>query len=182
MWQVQANDDHGAFTRLVQRWERPIKRLCTQVTGDAHLAEDLCQEAFTRVFTKRKQYRPRSKFSTWLWRIALNLCYSKLRSAQSRLDRQIQPREDMAIDTNELVSDQPSPEQHLLTTEQTKLVENALSCLPESLRSILILRYCEGMKLREVANALQIPETTAASRCAVALARISRLLENDFEN
>jgi RNA polymerase sigma-70 factor (ECF subfamily) len=180
MWQVQTLDDHGAFARLVQRWERPIKRLCAQVTGDAHLAEDLCQEAFARVFLKRKLYRPRSKFSTWLWRIALNLCYSKLRIAQSRLDRRVQPSEDTNADFAEASSALPSPDQRLLAQEQADLVQDALSRLPESLRVILVMRYCEGMKLRAAAKKLGVPESTAASRCAAALARLTRILENEL--
>ena len=177
MWQVQTYDDQAAFARLVQRWERPIKRLCARVTGDVHLAEDLCQEAFTRVFMKRKLYRPRAKFSTWLWRIALNLCYSRLRTSQARLDRQVRTKDDSMVDLPEPSSLEPGPDEHLLAREQADLVREALMRLPESARVILVLRYCEGMKLREVAGRLQIPETTTASRCAAALARLTSILE-----
>jgi len=49
------------------------------MTGYSHPGEDLAQEPFARVFAKRKNYQPRGKFSSWLWRIALNLCYDELR-------------------------------------------------------------------------------------------------------
>lgn len=180
MWQVQTNDDVQAFAQLMKRWRRPINRLCARVTGDIHLAEDLCQETFTKVFFRRKQYRPKAKFSTWLWQIALNLCYSRLRKTQSRLDRQ----SDSACASNpiafEAICEQPTPDQGLLAQEQAELVRQALLRLGEASRLILILRYCEGMKLCDVAAKLGIPEATAASRCAVALARLARTLERDL--
>src|SRR5437899_3617553 len=84
MWRVQTQDDERAFTQLVRRWEGPIQRLGARMTGDVHRAEDLAQETFARVFAKRKDYQPSGKFSTWLWRIALNLCYDELRRRQRR--------------------------------------------------------------------------------------------------
>ena len=79
MWRVKLHDDPQAFARLVSRWERPIQRLCARMTGDAHRAEDLAQTAFVRVFARRADWEPAGRFSTFLWRIALNLCYDELR-------------------------------------------------------------------------------------------------------
>ena len=84
MWRVKMDDDAEAFAGLVKRWEEPIQRLCTRMLGDAHRGEDLTQEAFARVFAKRKNYEPSAKFSTFLWRIALNLCYDELRKINRR--------------------------------------------------------------------------------------------------
>src|SRR5258707_13493534 len=84
MWQVKIHADHQEFARLVRRWEEPIRRLCTRMTGDPHRGEDLKQEAFLRVFEKRKDYQPKGRFSTFLWRIALNLCYDELRRQKRR--------------------------------------------------------------------------------------------------
>src|SRR5258705_8991570 len=84
MLRVQAEDDHGAFAQLVERWEEPIRRLCVRMVGDPHKGEDLKQEAFARVFAKRKDYRPTGRFSTFLWRIALNACYDELRRVKRR--------------------------------------------------------------------------------------------------
>ena len=78
MWRVQTQDDPAAFATLMRRWQEPIRRLCERMTGDHHRAEDLAQEAFTRVFARRKDYQPQGKFSTFLWRIALNLCHDDL--------------------------------------------------------------------------------------------------------
>src|SRR5579863_5560747 len=79
MWRVKMEDDPQAFAQLVRRWEKPIQALCARMTGDAHRGEDLTQEAFSRVFAWRKNYEASGRFSTLLWRVALNLCYNELR-------------------------------------------------------------------------------------------------------
>lgn len=72
MWRVQTTGDSGAFGELVRRWEAPIQRLCARLTGDEHRAEDLAQEVFTRIFAHRAGFKHGAKFSTYLWRVALN--------------------------------------------------------------------------------------------------------------
>ena len=84
MWRVQMDDDAEAFALLVERWETPVQNLCTRMLGDAHRGEDLAQETFARVFAKRKDYESRAQVSTFLWRIALNLCYDELRKRERR--------------------------------------------------------------------------------------------------
>src|SRR6267154_2938983 len=84
MWRVLTQDDHRAFVHLLERWEEPIGRLCARMTGDLHRGEDLKQETFARVFEKRKDYVAQGRFSTWLWRIALNVCYDELRRQDRR--------------------------------------------------------------------------------------------------
>jgi RNA polymerase sigma-70 factor (ECF subfamily) len=69
----------------------------------------------------------------------------------------------------------------LAAQEESELVRCALLRLPEAQRTVLVLRYCEGLKLREIADILEIPETTASSRIAVGLAQITRLLEPEFD-
>src|SRR5690242_378747 len=84
MWRVQMHDDAHAFAQLVGRWEKPIQRLCTRMLGDEHRGEDLAQDTFARLFAKRKEYQPTGRFSTFLWRMALNLCYDELRRIKRR--------------------------------------------------------------------------------------------------
>jgi RNA polymerase sigma-70 factor (ECF subfamily) len=181
MWRVQTTDDNAAFSQLVQRWEQPILRLCARMTGNLHQAEDLKQEAFTRIFVRRKDFRQGSRFSTWLWRIALNLCYDELRKRQRHREFSIEDGVDDAGYGGEQASDEASPDSRLATREECELVRCALLRLPEAHRAVLVLRYCEGLKMREIADILEIPETTASSRIAVGLAQITRLLEPQFD-
>jgi len=177
MWRVQMQDDHVAFARLLERWQGPIRNLCARMTGDVHRGEDIAQEAFARVFAKRKEFRPEAKFSTWLWRIALNLCYDELRRRTRRNECSLSAERSDEEVSAEKLSEEPAPDQRLVSGEECELVRQALVHLPEIQRAALVLRYCDGLKLREIAEILQIPETTAASRIAAGLSQITRVLE-----
>jgi RNA polymerase sigma-70 factor (ECF subfamily) len=135
------------------------------MTGDAHLGEDLAQESFARVFAHRHQFQPDRKFSTWLWRIALNLCHQdarRMRIAEEIPDAQL---------------DLPGPDAQLIDRERCALVRSALAALPEPLRVVVVLREYEGLKFREIAEVLSTPEGTVKSRMADALAQLSRQLK-----
>jgi RNA polymerase sigma-70 factor (ECF subfamily) len=178
MWRVKLYDDHQDFDRLVRRWQEPIRRLCTRMTGDPHRGEDLKQEAFLRVFEKRKDYQPKGKFSTFLWRIALNLCYDELR-------RQKRRREFLATNEPEAgregayepASESVGPDIRTADLEEGELVRRAVMQLPEIYRTVVVLRHYEDMKLSKIAEVLEIPEGTVNSRMAEALVRLSRMLE-----
>ena len=180
MWRVQMADDDVAFTRLMRRWESPIIRLCARMTGDMHRGEDLKQETFARVFAHRKDFKPDGKFSTWVWRIALNLCYDDLRKKGRRPELVGIAEEEEAGAAMEAAPEETRPDALASLTDDCETVRRALLRLPERNRAALVLRYCEGLKMREVAEVLQIPETTAASRVGAGLAQITRILEPQF--
>jgi len=179
MWRVQMDDDEGAFAGLMRRWEAPIQRLCLRMTGDAHRGEDLAQETFLRVYARRKDYQPSGKFSTWLWRIALNLCYDELRRRQRREESPLEHEggEPTAPWIASLAAPEPAPDKSLADRERGELVREALLQLPEAYRTVLVLRHYEDLKFREIAEVLEVPEGTVKSRMAEALSRIARLLE-----
>jgi RNA polymerase sigma-70 factor (ECF subfamily) len=179
MWRVQMQEDEAAFAQLVRRWEGPIQRLCTRMTGDAHRAEDLTQETFARVFAKRKDYQPNGKFSTWLWRIALNLCCDEWRRRQRRHELSLDDtgREAAASVLDQLTAREPAPDESLDGQERGALVRGALLQLPETHRAVLVLRHYENLKFREIAAVLDVPEGTVKSRMADALTKMSQLLK-----
>jgi RNA polymerase sigma-70 factor, ECF subfamily len=175
MWRVESSGDPEAFARVVNRWQQPIYNLCARMTGDAVRAEDLTQEIFTKVFTRAKDFQPSAKFSTWLWRIALNHCYDELRRTKRRHESSIDGED--ADSFSELVSLAPAPDAQTASDEECSLVRASLLRLPEISRTVLALRYCEGLKLREISEILDLPESTIHSRIAVALTQITRILE-----
>ena len=73
MVRVQAGSDAAAFAELVGRWQERIRRLCDRLTGRRDRGEDLAQEVFLRLYRCRMAFRQDSRFSTYLWRIAVNL-------------------------------------------------------------------------------------------------------------
>lgn len=178
MWRVQHADDHAAFARLVERWETPIQRLCARMTGDLHRAEDLAQEAFARVFSKRHAYEPGGKFSTWLWRIALNLCRDELRRRQRHPETSLESGHEAGEESgaDELPAGTPSPAEAVAALEQAEVVRQALLRLPEHYRTVVVLRHYEGLKFNEIAEVLGIPEGTVKSRMSEGLSRLAVLL------
>lgn len=178
MWRVKTRDDHNEFARLVRRWEEPIRRLCARMTGDPHRGEDLTQDAFLRLFEKRKDYEPTGRFSTFLWRIALNLCYDELRRQQRRREFLIGSAAVESEDVPpESSSEGPGPDLRAAALEEGELVRQAVMQLPEIYRAVIVLRHYEDLKLARIAEILEIPEGTVNSRMAEALARLSRILE-----
>lgn len=176
MWRVKMDDDPQAFARLVERWQGPIQRLCIKMLGDAHRAEDLTQEAFARVFARRKDYQPAGRFSTFLWRIALNLCYDELRKIKRRGESSLEGGADERGETD-FMADTAGPDLQVVADERAEHVRRALLQIPEPYRVVVVLRHYEGLKFREIGEVLDIPEGTVKSRMVEALNQLSRLLK-----
>lgn len=179
MWRLCQEDDHGAFAHLVGRWQTPVRRLCARMTGDVHRAEDLAQEAFVRVFSHRHTFQPGGRFSTWLWRIALNLCHDELRRRNRRPESPwptADGEDGSGVGGAEPASDQPSPMEMAADLEEAEVVRRALGQLPDHYRSVVLLRHYEGLRFAEIAEVLGIPEGTVKSRMAEALGRLAVLL------
>lgn len=182
MWRVQTQDDPAAFGELVGRWQDPIQRLCARVTGDVHRAEDLTQEVFAKLFARRHAYEAARKFATWLWRVALNHCYNDLRRPQRRYETRLEPPPgDEAANFDEFSADGPSPHEEVVAGETADVVRRAVAELPEHYQSIVILRHFEGLKFREIADVLDLPEGTVKTRMTEALNELARLLRRDLD-
>lgn len=177
MWRVQTEDDHAAFALLVERWREKIRQLCIRMTGNIHNGEDLAQDVFARVFDKRREFRGASKFSTWLWRIAVNRCHDEMRRPASRATTESLDDESSTVVLDINVADVRTPRDSLAAQEEAELVRQALMRLPENYRTVLVLRHYENLKLREIAEVLDVPEGTVSSRMAEALSQLTVLLE-----
>ncbi len=175
MRRVKMDDDAQAFAQLMQRWQGPIQGLCARMIGDSHRGEDLTQEVFARLYARRKNYEPTAKFSTFLWRIALNICYDELRKQKRRREFSLdEPDEnDGAI---EFEADGAGPDQRMVEDERADAVRRALVELAEPYRVVVVLRHYEGLKFREIADVLGIPEGTVKSRMSEALTQLGQSL------
>ena len=179
MWRVKSSGDAQAFGVLMGRWQKPIENLCFRMTGDSHRAEDLSQAVFARVFSRRATWQPTAKLSTFLWRIALNLCHDELRSIKRRGECSLE-----VLDTeSELAGDrftatELSPDESAARSEQAAMVRAALLSLAPHYREVVALRHYEHLKFHEIAEVLGIPEGTVKSRMAEALTQLTRLLKH----
>lgn len=177
MWRA-AHDDERAFEELVRRWQPAIRALCIRMTGDERFGDDLAQETFLRVYRHRQDFAQGRKFSTWLWRIALNLCHNERRRPAFRAET---PFGDEPDGPHGLCTLDLGPDDQLLEEERAQLVRTALQRLPDTHRAVVVLREYEGLKLREIAEVLEIPEGTVKSRLADALTQLARHLQPLFQ-
>lgn len=155
--------DASAFEQLVCRWERPVCRVLARYAGHNGEVEDLAQEVFLRVYGARNRYRASGAFSTWLFRIVLNVA----RSAGRRRRWQWQP-----LHGQEPASPAAGVDQAIHRREQSRVVEAAVSRLPPRLREVLILKQFGGLTFAEVARVTGLPASTVKSRVRAALERL----------
>ncbi len=167
--------DTDAFNLLVQRWERPIYALAYRVLGRDEDARDVCQDAFMRAYRGLGRFKGQAKFSSWLYRIALNLCRDWLRK-QRRVGF-VQPPEDedlgerAAIDPiNETVEDL------ILRRDLGRAVSSVMASLPEDQRVAIVLKEYHGLTFREIAELVDCPLSTVKTRVYQGLAVLRRQL------
>ena len=179
MWRVSTQDDPEAFAEIVQRWQGPLQRLGTRMMGSLHRSEDIAQEAFAKLFTYRKNYRTEGKFSTYLWRIALNLCYDDLRRSQRRPETVLDHDGETAL-LDTLPSGSPRPDEQAQQQEVGEAVRRAVQALPSTHSAIVVLRHYENLKFREIAEVLDLPEGTVKTRMTEAMNMLARHLKKEL--
>jgi RNA polymerase sigma-70 factor (ECF subfamily) len=157
--------DTDSLAVLVGRWEQPLFRFVYRLLPRQEDARDVCQETFLRILKKSHRFRPGSRFSTWMYQIALNLCRDQLRRRQrwSLLiaDRGAPPSEGAAAPSDGSATD---PVDAVDRREKSAALMRALEDLPREQREVLILKEFEGLKFREIAAILGCPESTVKSR------------------
>ena len=176
MGRVQNHDDAEAFAQIVHRWEGPIRNLCVRMTADLHRAEDLTQETFARLHARRREWQPTAKLSTYLWRIAINLCHDENRRRTRHGEVPLETGED-GEHAPHITVFHPTPHEELETGERADQVRAALQRVTEPFRTVLVLRHYEGLKFREIADVLGVPEGTVKSRMHYAVNRLRERLD-----
>jgi len=158
-------DDREAFAELVEMYKDKIYQLAFRMTGNRQEAEDIAQETFLRVYANLHSYDINLKFSTWIYRIATNLCIDRGRKkkADFSLDEEVAGSEGLDWHSR-LPSKEKSPAEKVVIRELQETVQSALSQLAPKYRSIMILRYIEDLSLQEISEALQLPITTIKTR------------------
>ncbi len=152
-----ADGDRAAFRALLERWEGAAKRYAYRMFGDHHIAEDVAQETFVRLYRSAARYEPTAKFATYFYTVLGNLCRDRLR-ADRRRRKEGAPREigDDVFDHGDEIAG-PSdlaPEAASEREEARVLVRRAVAELPEKLQQALCLREFEGMAYSEIADVM----------------------------
>ena len=155
-----------AFAEIVERYSGTVYNLALRLMNDQQEAEEVLQETFISAFRALNRFEGRSKLSTWLYRIAYNAALMRLRKRRVPDVSLDEPREteDGELLPRQLVDWTAVPEDLLLSKEFRGMLSGALAALPESLRSVFVLRDMEGLSTAETAEALGLTETNAKVR------------------
>lgn len=167
--------DADSFNELIHRWERPIYALAYRQIGREEDARDVCQETFLRAFRALKGFRGQAKFSSWLYRIALNLCRDWMR--RERRTPIVQVLEDVDLmDLAAAREPSESIEERVARHDLTRVVERAMALLPEEQRTAIVLKEYHGLTFQEIADLVGCPLSTVKTRLYQGLAVLRREL------
>jgi RNA polymerase sigma-70 factor (ECF subfamily) len=170
------NGDMDSFNQLIRRWERPIYALAYRTIGREDDARDVCQETFLRAYRALQGFKGQAKFSSWLYRIALNLCRDWMRK-QRRTPVVALPED---VDVSELAAAQgpvETIEALVARRELSRAVAKVMATLPEEQRTAIILKEYHGLTFQEIADLQGCPLSTVKTRLYQGLSVLRRQLE-----
>lgn len=175
--------DERAFEELVRLYDQNVLRLALNLLRSPEDANDIYQETFLRVYKNLQTFRFDCSFSTWLYRIATNLCLDALRK------RRVRKEEDTVVETSDGVLDRMdtieehsaagNPQRHLLSQQLRARIGQVLENLTPRERTVFELRHYEGLRLRAIGEVLGTSEE-AAKNCLFRATQKMRASLGDF--
>lgn len=179
--QLSRNGDRRAFEELVDMYKDKIYHLAYRMLGQSGESEDVVQETFLRVYLNLDRYDENQKFSTWIYRIATNLCIDRLRKRKPNYSLDAEMPDGEGSDWySTLPSDQETPEEELVLSETQQQIRKAIETLPEKYKAVVILRYLHDMSLQEIGDVLKMPVTTVKTRVHRGREFLRKKLEPEF--
>ncbi|MCA1057030.1 RNA polymerase sigma factor SigW [Rossellomorea aquimaris] len=157
--------DQNAFAELVELYKDKVFQICYRMLGNRHEAEDIAQEAFIRAYVNIETFNQKRKFSTWLFRIATNLCIDRIRKKKPDyfLDAEVAGTDGLTM-YSQVAADVQMPEDEVENMELQETIQNEISKLPEKYRSVIVLKYIEELPLQEISEILDMPLGTVKTR------------------
>jgi RNA polymerase sigma-70 factor, ECF subfamily len=173
-----ARGDGTAFKALVIRHQNPVFNLAYRILSDSQRSEDVAQEVFLKVWQAATTYQKKSKFTTWLYRITVNLCLNEIKS-QRRWSwlRFLHVLKSDEVATEHLIDRSPTAEELVIAHELNQRITKALQALPENQRIALILRRYDGLSYQEISGVLDC----SVSAVEALLARAKRAIQASLE-
>jgi len=165
------NGDQEAFKCLTERYQKPLLNFIYRYVGDRHMAEDLTQEVFLRIYQAAPKFEPRAKVSTWIFKIAVNLCINELKRNErgSKLVQDLHKAADSRADS--------TPPTTIENREMQQRIMEALNKLPESQRMAILLKLFQGMSYKEIASVMGASVSSIESLIFRARTRLKQLLQ-----
>ena len=173
--------DRDAFAQLLERFEKPVYHQALRMVGHVEDAADLTQEVFLKVWQGLPSFQGDSSFSTWLYRLASNVCIDFLRREKRRKDISMTVSLDDEEEERqaELPDHRHSPEREVERRELREDIRRGLRSLSEEHRQVLVMRELSGMSYAEIGAVLKLEEGTVKSRIARARVALRKILVKD---
>jgi RNA polymerase sigma-70 factor (ECF subfamily) len=162
--------DERAFNELVELYQDRVFRLVLRMLGRREEAEDMAQEVFVQVFKAVGQFRGDSKLSTWVYRIAVNLCKNRVKYLNRRhsgAEEELEPmaeRAPLTMGTGVTTGDVSRPDQLVEGFQLERIVHESIAELDPDFREVLILRDVEDLTYDELCEITGLPDGTVKSR------------------
>jgi RNA polymerase sigma-70 factor (ECF subfamily) len=172
--------DRNEYAHLVETYSDRIYRMTLRMTGNEQDAEDALQETFIKVFKYIAGFKGNSTFSTWIYRIAMNEALMLLRKRKPEGFSLDEDNDDEDMTPREVAGWDPLPEQELMSVEMNEKLSGAVLRLPETLRSVFLLRDTEQLSVKETAEALELTEGTVKVRLLRARLKLREYLNEYF--
>ena len=156
---IASEGERRAFEVLFKRHYLGVRRIVTSVLGPVDEVEDVVQNVFMRIFRTGSDFQGKAKFTSWLYRIAVNMTYDHMRRKKRRnrlIEHFLENRSDEGL--------HDSPLDESLSREEIGLAMGALNRIKENKRTVFILFELQGMTLEEIAQSLNLSTTTVWSR------------------
>jgi len=154
--------DKNKYTMLVEKYQQMIFRTCMGFLHDKDDADDLTQEIFIQAYLSLANFKNKSAFSTWIYRIAVNASLNKIRKSRrniilQRLDNLTGAEKNFELSVPFTITD--NPENILISREHTKMIMKALNTLPENQHTAIVLSKYDDMSQKEIAEIMNISES-----------------------
>lgn len=174
--------DREAFGKLVSQYYEMVYVVSYGVVRNREQARDTAQDVFLKVFRDIRKFEGKSKFKTWLYRVATNAAIdlTRKRRPQQSLDATDASAEDGEAPV--IIPDEaPSPRDEASRRDLRRLLDEAIEKLPPEHRAVLVLREWKEMSYEEIAETLEIQIGTVMSRLHYARKKLAEILGHDFE-
>ncbi|OEK05558.1 RNA polymerase subunit sigma [Roseivirga misakiensis] len=170
-----------AMNQLVKQWQKRIYNFSYKYFNDYDMAMEVTQKTFISMNKNLSKLKDEGSFKSWIYRIAANYCHEEVRKQQKRWVfpfMKVQSKNDSKDIENTVANGgHENPEQVYGNTELKSVLKKALSTLPEEQRMVVIMKEYEGLKIREIAEVMEISENTVKSRLYYALGSLKKLLD-----
>lgn len=171
-----AAGDGAAFRALVERHRAMVYRVAYQFAGNHHDAEDIAQDVFIKVYRSLDRFRYDAQLTSWLYRIVMNACIDhKRRTSPAGWAPFTDDAESKMMNTPE---EGPGPEEQAYGGQLGAVLESEIARLPPGQRVVFTMRHHEGLKLSEIASALNLAEGTVKRQLHAAVHRLRAALAN----